>query len=145
MKENKDVTKVEKRIVDHILSIFEIRLRIHFIHLPPLLHQVDADEISETVQTDRVAFKEQLVLIGLCGRQVSVAACGIYSADIGEGGGGSSECITYGSRGISSSSGLMLKLAKSLMCARIVVLQTLEIALNKYLLFHIFFPEVDGY
>lgn len=39
------------------------------------LHQVDPDEISETVQTDRVAFKDQLVLIGLCGRQVSVAAC----------------------------------------------------------------------
>ena len=40
-----------------------------------LLLQIDADEISETVQADRVAFKDQMVLIGLCGRQVRILLC----------------------------------------------------------------------
>ncbi|XP_063862647.1 exportin-4-like [Scylla paramamosain] len=49
--------------------IFDTYLKCHLAPPDGSRVAVDADEISETVQTDRVAFKEQLVLIGLCGRQ----------------------------------------------------------------------------
>ncbi|XP_063590971.1 exportin-4-like [Penaeus indicus] len=51
--------------------IFDTYLKCHLAPPEGSRVPVDADEISETVQTDRVAFKDQLVLIGLCGRQAA--------------------------------------------------------------------------
>ncbi|KAG7176057.1 Exportin-4-like [Homarus americanus] len=49
--------------------IFDTYLKCHLAPPEGSRVPVDADEISETIQPDRIAFKEQLVLIGLCGRQ----------------------------------------------------------------------------
>ncbi|XP_068202365.1 LOW QUALITY PROTEIN: exportin-4-like [Palaemon carinicauda] len=49
--------------------IFDTYLKCHLAPPDGSRRPIDADEISETVQADRVAFKDQMVLIGLCGRQ----------------------------------------------------------------------------
>ncbi|KAK7073379.1 Exportin-4 [Halocaridina rubra] len=49
--------------------IFDTYLKCHLAPPDGSRRPIDADEISEAVQADRIAFKDQLVLIGLCGRQ----------------------------------------------------------------------------
>ncbi|KAB7501683.1 Exportin-4 [Armadillidium nasatum] len=58
-----------EQIKRNAIAIFDTYLKCHLGPPNGTRHPVDVDEITDAVQSDRLGYKDQLTLIGLCGRE----------------------------------------------------------------------------